>query len=90
MMRARSRTLYLLIFANVIVLTLSIGTLIYARSLANRLSTTEERNYASCVRGNTLREGYRFSMKKLGSPERARQPEVQEQDCARIYPGGAR
>lgn len=86
--QARPRTLYVLIFCNVFVLLLTLTALGYAQTLSDRLAKTEQRNYAGCVRGNVLREGYRFAMVQLGSPERANTPEVQPQPCAEIYPGG--
>lgn len=86
--QARPRTLYLLIFVNVFALLLTLTALGYAQTLSDRLTKAEQRNYAGCVRGNVLREGYRFAMTELGSPERAKTPEVQPQPCDLIYPGG--
>ncbi len=88
--RARVRSLYLLIFLNVALLALSVILLVIAHSQQARLDSAERRSYAGCVRGNVLREVARYAMEELGSPERARLPELQKQDCAVIYPGGAR
>lgn len=95
--RARIRTIYWLIALNVVMLFIGGVVLFQMFRLQHRLNVTqdrlaaaEQRNYAGCVRGNVLREGYRFAMKELGSPERAAQPEVREQPCALIYPGGAK
>lgn len=114
--QARPRTLYVLIFANLLLLLSSVALALYVqrlnshvdqaevkvrlaeRSVASarvqvelaeaRIAAAEKRGYASCVRGNVLREIARFAMKELGSPERARDPAVQEQPCAKLYPGG--
>lgn len=87
---ARPRTIYLLIFANVAILALSVAVALYAGNTARRVDRAEQRSYDGCVRGNVLREVARYAMLELGSPERARLPEIQEQPCAAIYPGGGR
>lgn len=86
--KARPRTLYLLIFSNLALLCVNVGLALYVGAVDHRVSVAEDRSYAGCVRGNALREGYRFAMNKLGSPGRAAQPEVQPQDCGKLYPGG--
>lgn len=85
---ARARTLYFLITANlVLVIATTVLTLSLIRT-QNRVDVTEQRSFEACLRNNVLREIARFAMTELDSPERAAKPEVQEQDCAAIYPGG--
>lgn len=88
--KARPRTLYLLIFLNVVLAALLMVGMVQVNRIHTRLDESEDRSFAGCVRGNVLREVARFAMVELGSPERARLPEIQEQPCAELYPGGER
>lgn len=88
--KPRFRALYVLMGLNVILVGLLVVGIYRVESLHHRLNQAEQRNFEGCLRGNVLREGYRFAMKELGSPERAAQPEVRAQPCALIYPGGSK
>ena len=84
----RVRSLYILIAMNVAMLFVGIGVALYVAHLRAVVDRAEQRGYQGCLRGNVVRESVRFSVFKLGSPDRAALPELQEQDCAALYPGG--
>lgn len=86
---ARPRTLYILIFLNVVLAAAFVVGVIVVGNLYQRLNDAEDRSYAGCVRGNVLRELGRHVAKEPGSPVRATNPALKEQPCALIYPGGA-
>lgn len=86
----RMNAMYLLICANVVLFLLSAGLAVGMLHVWGQVQEAEARGYAGCSRNNVLREGYRFAMRELGSPGRAASPEVAEQPCAQLYPGGAR
>lgn len=81
--KPRLNTLYVLIVANLVMFAL-LGFSLY------KIDSLENRNYQGCLSGNVVREVARYAMVELGSPERARLPELQPRDCADIYPGGVR
>ncbi len=96
--RARPRTLYLLIFANLIVLALSVFTLAWASRLAHRIDVNTaaldqavDRSFKGCQRGNVLRRVARHALQELGDPESillSHNAALKPQPCSVIYPGG--
>lgn len=86
--QARVRTLYLLITLNIVLLAATAALALYVANLRSDFQDAQQQSYAGCLRGNVIREITRYAMEELGSPERARLPEVQQQNCASLYPGG--
>lgn len=93
--QARVRSLYLLIGLNLAMAAMMVFVLVQGLRLRSTLHDTVAENHAGCVRGNVLRGAARLillspAVVTVESRRIAGLPELVDQPCDTIYPGGAR